>query len=638
MTARKMTKKKKKTRKATKAAKGAGPGAKTAAPKGQKQKPKPGSALAGARDDDLVQAELGFAETGVAPEARRHAEGKGKRVKEERVEGEDLRIGVFVCNCGTNIAGFLDCTDVAEYARTLPNVTFVRENLFSCSEAGANDIRNAIIENRLNRVIVAACTPITHEPTFRAVCEQGGLNAYHFEFVNIREQCSWVHKETKDDATEKAKDLIRMGVARAAYLEPMEPITGQVEKVALVVGGGVSGMTASIELAGRGFDVILVEKEKELGGLVKHLGTIHPWGRKGADYARDLARQVRRLRKIKVHTSSRVTDVKGFIGRYTVSLSSLKKPVTAGMLILATGAEPLVPNGLYGFNSRRVITQMQMESLLGTRKLAGKSIVMIQCAGARERERLYCSRICCMTAAKNALMAARTHKADVTVLYRDVMCYGMDERLMRDAKEAGVRFINFAADEPPVVEKKSVKVRAQVLGRDLDLPADLVVLSTPLTPAASNRDLSRILKVPLDEYGFFLEGHVKLKPLDFSTDGIFVCGTARWPATIVECVEQATGAASRASTFLARGEVRVEPIVSVIEDVEGCRGCGLCVAVCPYGAIELVETEDGKKAHTIEVACKGCGTCGATCYKRVIRMEHFTDRQLLAQVRAAFRK
>jgi heterodisulfide reductase subunit A len=625
----------------------------------RKQKRERWGAVARARDEDLVQANLGFiyADGGpaqeenqpagavkdevmkskaVEPKAAKGEPAKGESVSDEKTE--ELRIGVFVCNCGSNIAGFLDCKQVAEYAKTLPNVTFVRENLFSCSEAGANDIRTAIVENNLNRVVVAACTPITHEPTFRAVCEQGGLNPYYFEFVNIREHCSWVHKEIGEEATAKAKDLIRMGVARAAHLEPLQSITGEVERTALVVGGGISGMTVCLELADRGFNVILVEKEKDLGGLVKRLGTIHPWGKKGADYMKHLSRRVAGHRKIKVHKSSEITDVKGYIGKYSVTLSSLKKPVTAGMLILATGAEPLVPEGLYGFDSRRVITQMQMESLLATRKLAGRNIVMIQCAGARERERLYCSRICCMTAVKNALMAARKHRAHVTVLYRDVMCYGMDERLMRDAKEAGVKFVNFAADEPPVVEKGTVKVKAGVLDKHLELAADVVVLSTPLVPAATNSDLSRMLKVPLDEYGFFLEGHVKLKPLDFSTDGIFVCGTARWPASIQECVEQAIGAASRASTFLARGEVKVEPIVSVVEDVEGCRGCGLCVAVCPYGAIELVETDQGTKAHTIEVACKGCGTCGSTCYKRVVRMNHFTDEQLLAQVRAAFSK
>jgi heterodisulfide reductase subunit A len=553
-------------------------------------------------------------------------------------EGEELRIGVFVCNCGTNIAGFIDCKDIAEYARTLPNVTFVRENLYSCSEAGANDIRNAIVDNELNRVVVAACTPITHEPTFRAVCEQGGINAYYFEFVNIREHCSWVHKEQREEATEKAKDLIRMGVARAAYLEPMTPISGEVEKSALVVGGGVSGMTASLELAERGFDVILVEKEKELGGLALRLASIHPWGLSGADYARSLAKKAAAHRRIKIYKSSRVTRVDGFIGKYKVSLSSLEEPVSAGMLIMATGAEPFIPEGLYGFDSRRVISQIQMEELLKRGKLKAKNVVMIQCVGAREPARLYCSRVCCMTAAKNALVAAGKYGAAVTILYRDVMCYGMDERLMRDAKKAGVRFVNFASGEPPEVSNGSVKVKASVLGRDMEIPADLVVLSTPLVPADSNSELSRILKVPLDEYGFFLEGHVKLKPLDFSTDGIFVCGTARWPATVEECVEQAVGAASRASTFLESGQVQVEPIVSVIADVEGCRGCGLCVAVCPYSAIELVETDQGRKAHTIEVACKGCGTCGATCYRRVMRMNHFTDEQMLAQVRAAFKK
>ncbi len=616
----------------------AGPGGRQTGAK--RRKPKQAGAIARAGDADLVQAELGFPPAGGGAGDAKAGAGKpgAARAKSERGGGEDLRIGVFVCNCGTNIAGFLDCKAVAEYAKTLPGVTFVRENLFSCSEAGANDIRNAIVENNLNRVVVAACTPITHEPTFRAVCEQGGINPYYFEFVNIREHCSWVHKEIREDATEKAKDLIRMGVARAAHLEPMEPISGKVERSALVVGGGVSGMTIGLELAGRGFDVILVEKEKELGGLVGRLGVLHPRGVKGADYARGLARRVERHKKISVHKSTTVTAVAGYIGEYKVTLSSLDEPVTAGMIILATGAEPLIPEGLFGFDSKRVITQMQMERLLESKKAAGKKIVMIQCVGARERGRLYCSKICCMTAVKNALIAVERQRADVTVLYRDIMCCGMDERLMREAKRAGVKFVNFAAEEPPVVENGRVKVRAAVLGRELDIPADLVVLSTPLVPAASNADLSKLLKVPLDEYGFFLEGHVKLKPLDFSTDGIFVCGTARWPAGIEECVEQAVGAASRASTFLEKGEVRVEPIVSVIEDEDACRGCGLCVAVCPYGAIELVQTDRGTKARTIEVACKGCGTCGATCYKRIVRMNHFTDEQLLAQVRAAFRK
>jgi heterodisulfide reductase subunit A len=548
------------------------------------------------------------------------------------------RIGVFVCNCGTNIAGFLDTKAVADYASGLPDVVFVRENLYSCSEAGINDIRQAIIDNKLERVVVAACTPMTHEPTFRAACEDAGLNPYFFEFVNIREHCSWVHKEEREAATGKAKDLIRMGVARAAYLEPMEPIVGDVTKRALVIGGGISGMTASLELAGRGFEVVLVEKESELGGLVKALNWIYPHGKQASAYVKEMAGRVAKARRIKVLKSSEVTDVRGYIGKYIVSVSSLKEPVTVGIIILATGAEVFVPEGLYGFDSKRVVTQLELEHLLGGSKARPGRVVMIGCVGSRTPERLYCSRICCTTAIKNALLIRKKWKSDVTMLYRDLMCYGIkNEALLAEAKEAGVKFVNYPADDPPVAEDGRVKVTSAILGREMEIPFDLLVLETPLVPASANGALSRMLKVPVDEYGFFLEAHVKLRPLDFATDGIFVCGTARWPASIQECVVQALGAASRASTFLASGRVKVEPIVSCVDE-EKCRGCGLCVALCPYGAIELVETGAGEKAHTIEVACKGCGTCGATCYRGAITMRHYSDEQLTAQIRAAFEK
>jgi heterodisulfide reductase subunit A len=556
----------------------------------------------------------------------------------EKSTGRAPRIGVFVCNCGTNIAGFLDTKAVADYASTLANVVFVRENLYSCSEAGINDIRQGIIDNKLERVVVAACTPRTHEPTFRAACEDAGLNPYFFEFVNIREHCSWVHKEEREAATGKAKDLIRMGVARAAYLEPMEPIVGDVTRLALVIGGGVSGMTASLELAGRGFEVVLVEKQKQLGGLLKAINWIYPHEKPASEYVKDMVGRVARARRIKVLKSSEVTDVKGYIGKYIVSVSSLKEPVTAGIIILATGAEVHVPEGQYGFDSRRVVTQLQLEGLLAKSEARPKSVVMIGCVGARTRERFYCSRVCCMTAIKNAVLIRRKWKSDVTMLYRDLMCYGIsNEDLLRDAKEAGVRFVNYAADQPPVARNGEVKVTSGILGREMVLRSDLLVLETPLVPASTNEALSKMLKVPLDEYGFFLEAHVKLRPLDFATDGIFVCGTARWPASIRECVEQALGAASRASTFLTSGHVKVEPIVSCVDE-EKCRGCGLCVALCPYGAIELLQTGAGEKAHIIEVACKGCGTCGATCYRGAITMKHYSDEQLTAQIRAAFRR
>jgi heterodisulfide reductase subunit A len=546
------------------------------------------------------------------------------------------KVGVFVCNCGTNIAGFIDTESVADYAKGLPNVVFVRENLYSCSEAGVNDIKQAIIDNKLDRVVVAACTPRTHEPLFRAACEEAGLNAYYFEFVNIREHVSWVHKEDKDEGTRKAKDLIRMGVARSAHLEPMEPIVGDVTRRALIIGGGISGMTVALELASRGFEVILVEKQRTLGGLLKGLYEIYPWRRKASAHLKTLVGRVEQNRLIKVVKGAEVTDVRGFVGKYEISISSRKDSVVAGVIIVATGAMPLAPEGLYGHDSKRVITSLELEGLLGKSKSPGKNIVILCCAGARNPERFYCSRICCITAIKNGVLLRKKWRSNVTVLYRDLMCYGVrNEDLLMDAKKAGVRFVNYSADNPPVIEKDTVTVASAILDRELTLACDRLVLATPLVPAETNQAVSRMLKVPVDEYGFFLEAHVKLRPLDFATDGIFVCGTARWPATIHECIEQALGAASRASTYLATGRVKVEPIVSVVNPDE-CRGCGLCAALCPYGAIEIVETEDGKKARTIEVACKGCGTCGATCYRCAITMKHYSDEQLAAQIRVAF--
>jgi heterodisulfide reductase subunit A len=449
---------------------------------------------------------------------------------------------------------------------------------------------------------------------------------------------SWVHKEERDIGTQKAKDLIRMGVARSAFLEPMEPIEGDVTRRALIIGAGVSGMTSALELAGRGFEVVLVEKAKELGGLVRGLYEIYPWGEKAEKYVKSLVTRVKRERQITVMTSAEVTDVKGYIGKYEVYVTSKDEPVVAGVIVLATGATPLDPEDLYGHDSKRVVTLLEVEGLLKQPKYKRKHVVIIGCAGARIPQRLYCSRICCLVGIKDALLMRKKWKADVTFLYRDLMCYGVrNETLLADAKKAGVKFVNYGLESPPEVVEDKVKVKSDILGKDMEIPCDLAVLATPLVPRDTNPALSRILKVPVDEYGFFLEAHVKLRPLDFATDGIFVCGTARWPATVTECIEQAVGAASRASTYLATGKVKVEPIVSVVDEEE-CRGCGLCAALCPYGAIELVETEAGKKARTIEVACKGCGTCGATCYRGAITMRHYSDNQLVAQIRAAFVK
>jgi heterodisulfide reductase subunit A len=496
------------------------------------------------------------------------------------------------------------------------------------------------MENELNRVVVAACTPRTHEPTFRAACSEAGVNPYLFEFVNIREHCSWVHKTEWDAATSKAKDLVRMAVARARLLTPQERIKAPVLRHAAIVGGGVSGMTVARELAAKGLEVTLIEREKKLGGQVARLHSLFPSGRDAGAYVASLVEGVQRNERITLLTGAAVEGVTGYIGNYELTVRSGRKErmIKCGAIVVATGARPFRPEGLFGYDGRRVISLIELERKLKGGKLKGRSFVFITCAGARSPERPYCSKICCMVTIKDALLIRETFEdSTVHVLYRDLMCYGVDnEELLRRAKERGVRFISYGKDAPPTVEGRVVKVTGDVMGRDFEIPFDTVVLATPLVPDEGAQELSRLLKVPLDADRFFLEAHVKLRPVDFSSDGIYVAGTARWPASARECVEQALGAASRASIPLLAGEVEVEPTVSVLRDEDLCRGCGMCASICPYGAVEMVDTERGRKARMIEVACKGCGTCAASCYARAITMIHYTDEQIGAQLRAAF--
>ena len=551
---------------------------------------------------------------------------------------EDIRIGVFVCDCGSNIAGYLDCPNIAEYAKTLPNVVFVKENLYTCSEAGINEIKNAIKGEKLNRVVVASCSPRTHEPLFRESCAEAGLNPYLFEMVNIRDQCSWVHMQERQEGNQKAMDLIRMGVAKAALLQPQEPIQSEMDPKALVIGGGISGMTSALALANRGYQVFLVEKSKELGGLLRNLHKLAP---ANVDAQELLARQseaVKNHENIRLLTSTTIKEIQGYIGHYnvTVSTNGSEDNFGVGVIIIATGAKVFKPEGLYNYDGEGVITQLELEGLFRTNKFKADNVVMIQCVGARNEERKYCSRICCMTAIKNAIaVKEKNPKASVHILYRDIQAYGTEnEALFQRSKQLGVRYIKYDQEKPPEVNKDVVKVYHQLLGRELDLPQDLVVLSTPLIAGEDNEELSKLLRVTLDANKFFLEAHVKLKPLDFATDGVYLCGNAHYPANIREAVSQALGAASRASIPLAKGMMTVEPIVSVLADEDACRGCGLCVALCPYGALEIVKTEKGRKVRVIPVACKGCGVCAATCYQHALSINSYTDQQVEEQIRA----
>jgi heterodisulfide reductase subunit A len=563
------------------------------------------------------------------------------------VEEKDLshpRIGVFICHCGINIGAYVNVPDVVEYAKQLPDVVHAERNLFTCSEEGISAIKKGIKEYNLNRVIVASCTPRTHEPLFRAACEEAGLNKYLFEFVNIRDQCSWVHMREPQKATEKAKDLVRMGVAKARLLQPLEEIEMKVTPSALVIGGGVVGMEAALNLANQGFDVHLVEKGPELGGTLRSVNRLFPTNQEAAKLVKPLVEKVKSHRKIKTHLSSKVKEVTGFIGNFDVHLDGKEEEekFTVGTIVVAVGAEPLKPTGQYGYGKiSNVITQLELEERMKKGEPIGENVVMINCVGARVPERTYCSRICCTTAIKNAsLIKEANPKAKVWILHRDLMTYGVDfENYYRKSMELGVRFVRYNLERPPEVigDKKveKIKVYHELWRKEIELPCDLLVLTTPLVPSEDNKDISKMLKVSLDEFGFFLEAHLKLRPVEFAMDGIYICGSARWPTDITEGISQAYAAASKAAGPLRTGYVKAEAINAFVDEDE-CSGCGVCEVLCPFQAIELQTKDDKRVSHVNEAVCKGCGTCGAACPSGAISMHHFTDEQILAQVEALF--
>jgi len=548
----------------------------------------------------------------------------------------DIRIGVFVCHCGTNIGGFVDVPGVVEYVKKLPGVVYAEHNLYTCADDGLRAIKNAIFNHQLDRVVVAACTPRTHAPLFRSACKDAGLNPYLFEFVNIRDQCSWVHMNEKEMATEKSKDLIRMGIAKAALLQPDEDISIPVEPSSLVIGGGIAGMTAALSLAKQGFRVYLVEKEKELGGMLRNLHAVFPSNRNASKALHPILNDIASTDKIEVLVSSQVSNLKGFIGNFevTVNRNGEEISIRVGTIIVATGAVPLSPEGLYEYhNSDLVITQFELEGLFNTGFSPPDDIVMIQCAGSRGQMESYCSRICCMVAIKNAIhLKEMNPDAQITILHRDIQVYGAEyESQYRKAREKGVRFISFSSEYPPIVGDRFCTVHDSMLHRDLVIQSDLIVLATPLIPAPDTESLSQILKVPLGQDKFFFEAHVKLRPVDFANDGIYVCGTARGPAGIPESVEQALATSSRAGIPMWNRVFETDAICSFVNP-SLCIGCGVCETLCPYKAIRI----ENKKAQSIKALCKGCGNCGAACPTHAISMSHFTDEQIHAQIHAAF--
>jgi heterodisulfide reductase subunit A len=563
---------------------------------------------------------------------------------EKDLRGEPPRIGVFVCRCGINIASTVDVPNVVGYATGLPRVRHAQELLFSCSQDSQKAIQAAIGEKGLNRIVVCACTPRTHEPLFQKTIREAGINPYLFEFANIREQCSWVHQKEPEKATAKAKDLLRNAVANVISAEPLYRKTLDVNRAALVIGAGVAGMTAALDLARQGYQVHLVEKKSEPGGNLRHVLTTMQ-GKPTGPFLQELERKIRGNDRIGLYLDSTVHDITGYVGNFRTTLrrrNDSEIVVEHGVVIVAAGGEEYQPDEyLYG-GDERVITQRRLEEVLAERAIGDaaprsspvahlKSVVMIQCVGSRDNDHPYCSRVCCSTAVKNAIRLKELKPGvSVYVLFRDVRTYGLRERFYRTARERGVLFIRYDEHEKPRVthegSKLVVEVDDNLLGRSISLCPDLVVLSTGITANADNKALSQLLKVPLDGDGFFLEAHVKLRPVDFATDGVFVCGLAHYPKDISETIAQARAAAGRAATVLSRDRIEAEGKVSCVRE-DLCSGCGACVAVCPYNAVEL-DAVSGR-ATVNEALCKGCGACAATCRAAAIDLRGFRNEQIL---------
>jgi heterodisulfide reductase subunit A len=566
---------------------------------------------------------------------------------ERDVKQETPRVGVFVCHCGANIGRVVDVPSVVEYASTLDNVVHAQEALFACSTDVARQISETIQEKGLNRVVVAACTPRTHEPLFRDTLREGGINQYYFDFANIREHCSWVHSKEKEDATQKAKDIVRMSVARAALLEPLQEFELPVDKRALVVGGGVAGMTSSLSLAGQGFEVYLVEKDSELGGMARRI----PHTLEGMDvqaFLNELIQKIYRHPSIHVTTDATITEASGYVGNFITRVKSRKgvKDIKHGITIIATGAEEYKPTEyLYG-DDDRVMTQIELGEKIAREDpevINAQSLVMIQCVGCRQKDRNYCSRVCCSHSIKNALkLKEKNPKMDIYIIFRDMRTYGFQEDYYREAAGRGVKFIRYEPDDKPEVEavekggKRSLRITVTdlILGKKIALDADLLALAAAVIPAKTNPEISRLFKLSLNQDGFFQEAHVKLRPVDFATDGVFLCGMAHYPKNITETISQAYGAAGRAATILTKDSVIASGAICEVDENK-CISCGACISVCKYGAIEFVETPQGRKARVNPVLCKGDGLCNAKCPTSAISLKHFTDEEIFCQIDAA---
>ena len=556
------------------------------------------------------------------------------------VSGDPPRIGVFVCRCGTNIAGVVDVPAVAEYSRTLPGVVYVEDNLFSCAQDTQEKMSQVIKEQRLNRVVVAACSPLTHEALFQETMANVGINKYLFEMANIRNQCSWVHGGESEAATEKAKDLVRMAVAKVAHLVPLSEPEIAINQAALVVGGGVSGMTAAKNLAEQGYHTYLIEREDALGGQAR--GIYETW--RGEDVQQNLGKLIEDVQSnenIDIFLRAELKRVDGFVGNFasTVEIDGKERTLEHGVAIIASGASEFRPDQYLHGEDPRVLTGLDLD-----RKFIDKdssleklrTVAFIQCVGSRIEERPYCSKVCCTHSIKSALTLKEINPdMDVFIVYRDMRPYGLREDLYREARERGIVFIRYDFDKELKVAKDEgdlqVRFTSYVLQREVEIRPDLLVLAAAIVPPSEN-SVAQLFKVPTNDDGFFVEAHVKLRPSDFATDGVFVCGLAHSPKPIDESIAHGLGAASRAVTVLSQRQMFGNATVAHINP-ESCVGCQGCLTVCPYEAIRYLE--EGKICEVNPAICKGCGSCAATCPSASAQLGGFTSRQIYWQIKKA---
>ncbi|MCL4500864.1 MAG: FAD-dependent oxidoreductase [Deltaproteobacteria bacterium] len=560
---------------------------------------------------------------------------------EKEISGEAPRIGIFICHCGINIAGVVDVAAVADYARTLPGVVYTDHYTFTCATDSLDKMRQVIETENLNRVVVASCSPRTHEPLFQENLRKAGLNKYLFEMANIRDQDSWVHQGAPDAATAKAKELVRMAAARAAILEPLGDLLFPVSQQALVVGGGLAGLTAALTIADGGYQVYLTEPGEPLAASLARGMRRTLEGHEIQPYLKELVRRVEDHPKIEWLPNTHILDVSGHIGKFRSTLESagFRREIEYGAVVMATGGEEYEPEEYLYCQDSRVLTQTEMENLLGDdpAALSGvPTVAMIQCVGSRSPEHQYCSRTCCGDAIKNAITIKEINPAaQVFVLYRDIRTYGLKEIYYKKARDLGVVFVRFEPERKPEVKAAGqgleIQVFDQSLQAELTLKADFLVLSAAIRPHPVSKEIAKVFKLPFDADGFFMEAHLKLRPLDFASSGIFLCGLAHGPKFLDESLAQAKGAAARALGVLSQQEMYVAGSIAQVDPLK-CVACLTCVRTCPFGVPRMDESEG--VAFIDPASCQGCGNCASACPRKAIAVKHNLDEQFIAKIGA----